>query len=224
VRLRVLLDLADQAMHEPCYDTLRTKQQVGGGGGRGPGGGDVGGLAEGGRACCARARRAGARRRVIGGACAIVRVPFCAPWRGRLRVPASQLARGGGMRPAAPGRVPRHDRARAPFDPPITDPPPLDRYPPNPPPPPPPSQLGYTVHSGTRLTHGVLGFCVVVVSAAHPPAEVEARVEAFLHDFRATLAVRGRPPRSLAPRAWRVGRGGRGGAGKALRGVAAGAH
>ena len=25
-------------------------------------------------------------------------------------------------------------------------------------------QLGYSVHSGTRLTHGVLGFCVVVAS------------------------------------------------------------
>ena len=27
-------------------------------------------------------------------------------------------------------------------------------------------QLGYTVHSGMRLTHGVLGFCVVIVSGA----------------------------------------------------------
>jgi secreted Zn-dependent insulinase-like peptidase len=27
-------------------------------------------------------------------------------------------------------------------------------------------QLGYTVHSGMRLTHGVLGFCVLVVSGA----------------------------------------------------------
>jgi hypothetical protein len=28
-------------------------------------------------------------------------------------------------------------------------------------------QLGYTVSSGSRLTHGVLGFCVVVVSAKY---------------------------------------------------------
>ena len=28
-------------------------------------------------------------------------------------------------------------------------------------------QLGYTVHSGTRLTHGVIGFCVVVASGEH---------------------------------------------------------
>lgn len=30
-------------------------------------------------------------------------------------------------------------------------------------------QLGYTVHSGARLTHGVTGFCVTVVSAKHGP-------------------------------------------------------
>jgi hypothetical protein len=29
-------------------------------------------------------------------------------------------------------------------------------------------QLGYTVHCGMRLTHGVLGFCIVVVSGAFP--------------------------------------------------------
>ena len=28
-------------------------------------------------------------------------------------------------------------------------------------------QLGYSVHAGTRLTHGVLGFCIVVASGAH---------------------------------------------------------
>ena len=36
-------------------------------------------------------------------------------------------------------------------------------------------QLGYSVHAGTRLTHGVLGFCVVVASGT------------------ARLAVRGSP-------------------------------
>lgn len=44
-------------------------------------------------------------------------------------------------------------------------------------------QLGYTVSSGTRLTHGVTGFCVVVVSAAFDAATVEQRIEAFLQDF-----------------------------------------
>lgn len=44
-------------------------------------------------------------------------------------------------------------------------------------------QLGYTVHSGTRLTHGVVGFCVVVQSGVHGPAHLEARVEAFLESF-----------------------------------------
>lgn len=47
-------------------------------------------------------------------------------------------------------------------------------------------QLGYTVSSGARLTHGVTGFCVVVVSAAFDAATVEQRVEAFLHDFQHT--------------------------------------
>jgi secreted Zn-dependent insulinase-like peptidase len=51
-------------------------------------------------------------------------------------------------------------------------------------------QLGYTVSSGARLTHGVCGFCVVVVSAAVGAAEVEARIEAFLQDFTAQLQVR----------------------------------
>lgn len=54
-------------------------------------------------------------------------------------------------------------------------------------------QLGYTVSSGARLTHGVTGFCVVVVSAAFDTRTVEARVEAFLHDYQAhTLQVYGR--------------------------------
>ncbi len=48
-------------------------------------------------------------------------------------------------------------------------------------------QLGYSVSSGTRLTHGVLGFCVTVVSAAYPPGHVEERIEAFLGGFGAVL-------------------------------------
>lgn len=55
-------------------------------------------------------------------------------------------------------------------------------------------QLGYSVHSGTRQTHGVLGFCVSVVSAAFAPAEVEARAEAFLAAFADTLRVRRKLP------------------------------
>jgi nardilysin len=52
-------------------------------------------------------------------------------------------------------------------------------------------QLGYTVSSGTRLTHGVSGFCVVVVSAAFGAATVEARIEGFLQQFGDTsLQVR----------------------------------
>jgi secreted Zn-dependent insulinase-like peptidase len=52
-------------------------------------------------------------------------------------------------------------------------------------------QLGYTVSSGARLTHGVCGFCVVVVSAAFGPGEVEARIEGFLQEFEGKLKVRG---------------------------------
>ncbi|WIA17248.1 hypothetical protein OEZ85_014121 [Tetradesmus obliquus] len=48
-------------------------------------------------------------------------------------------------------------------------------------------QLGYSVSSGARLTHGVCGFCVVVVSPAFSAAEVEGRIEAFLQDFAGTL-------------------------------------
>ena len=48
-------------------------------------------------------------------------------------------------------------------------------------------QLGYTVHSGMRLTHGVLGFAVVVVSAAHGPEYLDARVDAFLNSYWAVL-------------------------------------
>lgn len=52
-------------------------------------------------------------------------------------------------------------------------------------------QLGYSVSSGARLTHGVCGFCVVVVSPAFSAAEVEGRIENFLQDFAGTLQVRG---------------------------------
>ncbi|KDD73111.1 hypothetical protein H632_c2526p0, partial [Helicosporidium sp. ATCC 50920] len=48
-------------------------------------------------------------------------------------------------------------------------------------------QLGYTVHSGLRCTHGLLGLAVVVVSASHGAAHVDARVEAFLEGQRARL-------------------------------------
>jgi nardilysin len=44
-------------------------------------------------------------------------------------------------------------------------------------------QLGYTVHSGMRLTHGVLGFAVVIMSGTAPPSTVDARIEAFLSSF-----------------------------------------
>ncbi len=45
------------------------------------------------------------------------------------------------------------------------------------------SMLCAQVHTGTRLTHGVLGFCVVVVSASHTAAQVDERVDAFLVEF-----------------------------------------
>jgi len=50
-------------------------------------------------------------------------------------------------------------------------------------------QLGYTVMSGTRLTHGVLGFVVAVQSAKHGPQHLEARIDAFLDSFRMVLAA-----------------------------------
>jgi hypothetical protein len=40
-------------------------------------------------------------------------------------------------------------------------------------------QLGYTVSSGSRLTHGIMGFCVVVVSAKHN-AQVGGRLGGWL--------------------------------------------
>ena len=44
-------------------------------------------------------------------------------------------------------------------------------------------QLGYTVYSGMRLTHGILGFCFGVVSSKMSSEGVEARVDAFLDHF-----------------------------------------
>ena len=53
-------------------------------------------------------------------------------------------------------------------------------------------QLGYSVHSGVRCTHGVLGLVVGVVSGVHGPAHLDARVEAFLAAFGdTTLASMG---------------------------------
>lgn len=49
----------------------------------------------------------------------------------------------------------------------------------------PSSVVSSQVYTGTRLTHGVLGFCVVVVSARFPPTHVEGRIEAFLESFAA---------------------------------------
>lgn len=64
-------------------------------------------------------------------------------------------------------------------------------------------QLGYTVSSGTRLTHGVTGFCVVVVSAAFEAAVVQQRIEEFMHSFGSTTLQVGREelhvPRHEAP-------------------------
>lgn len=50
-------------------------------------------------------------------------------------------------------------------------------------------QLGYTVNSGVRLTHGVLGFVILVQSSRHPPPFVDGRVEAFLESFDAVRSV-----------------------------------
>ncbi|CAL8470131.1 g9673 [Coccomyxa elongata] len=48
-------------------------------------------------------------------------------------------------------------------------------------------QLGYSVHASTRLTHGILGFDFVVVSATHGPQHLDERIEAFLTAFAARL-------------------------------------
>ncbi|KAK9820983.1 hypothetical protein WJX81_000873 [Elliptochloris bilobata] len=50
-------------------------------------------------------------------------------------------------------------------------------------------QLGYSVHASVRLTHGMLGFAVVVVSGVHGPAHLDARVDAFLGGYEAALAA-----------------------------------
>jgi secreted Zn-dependent insulinase-like peptidase len=49
-------------------------------------------------------------------------------------------------------------------------------------------QLGYTVSSGARLTHGALGLCCLVQSGARGPAHLDARIDAFLAAFAARLA------------------------------------
>ncbi|CAM9884135.1 unnamed protein product [Ectocarpus sp. 4 AP-2014] len=49
-------------------------------------------------------------------------------------------------------------------------------------------QLGYSVGCSTRVTCGVLGFCITVQSAAYAPAHLYARVRAFMKSFRDTLA------------------------------------
>ena len=48
-------------------------------------------------------------------------------------------------------------------------------------------QLGYTVSSGPRLTHGVSAFCVVVQSGVHGPVHLDSRVDAFLEKFAERL-------------------------------------
>ena len=48
-------------------------------------------------------------------------------------------------------------------------------------------QLGYTVSSGVRLTHGVLGFAISVQSAKHGPSYLDTRIDAFLAAFANTL-------------------------------------
>jgi nardilysin len=50
-------------------------------------------------------------------------------------------------------------------------------------------QLGYTVSSGARLTHGALGLCCLVQSGARGPAHLDARIDAFLAAFAARLAA-----------------------------------
>lgn len=44
------------------------------------------------------------------------------------------------------------------------------------------------MHSGARRTHGVLGLCVSVVSGAHGPLHLDARIESFLGGFAESLA------------------------------------
>ena len=48
-------------------------------------------------------------------------------------------------------------------------------------------QLGYIVSSGTRLTQGVLGFCITIQSKTHSAASMEARIDEFLTTYLGTL-------------------------------------
>ena len=48
-------------------------------------------------------------------------------------------------------------------------------------------QLGYSVDSGMRLTHGMLGFAVRIQSASHDPNALEERAAAFVDGFVGAL-------------------------------------
>ena len=50
-------------------------------------------------------------------------------------------------------------------------------------------QLGYAVHAGARCTGGVLGYAVTVASGEATPSHIDARIDAFLTTFAATLAT-----------------------------------
>ncbi|CAI5965890.1 unnamed protein product [Closterium sp. NIES-64] len=50
-------------------------------------------------------------------------------------------------------------------------------------------QLGYRVDCGTRLTHGVFGFCIRVQSADYGPGFLQQRVDSFLNAFRDNLSA-----------------------------------
>lgn len=50
-------------------------------------------------------------------------------------------------------------------------------------------QLGYTVSSGTRMTHGISGLCVIVQSGVHGPVYLDGRVDAFLESFVERLSA-----------------------------------
>ncbi|CAI5526406.1 unnamed protein product [Closterium sp. Naga37s-1] len=50
-------------------------------------------------------------------------------------------------------------------------------------------QLGYRVDCGTRLTHGVFGFCIRVQSADYGPEYLQQRVDLFLKTFRDNLSA-----------------------------------
>ena len=48
-------------------------------------------------------------------------------------------------------------------------------------------QLGYSVHSGPRLTYGISGLCIVIQSGVYDPCHLDARIDAFLSSFLTTL-------------------------------------